>query len=231
MEINTWVSFVLYAVTGRMSQADSVMKDFGPFIRRQARRQAEIHPVESKPLYRGILLDDGRPVSQHESVEVGGGVMMVGMTPPGGSMIGDDGCVPHALDAMTFVSHTEDLDCAKWFASPNTVMGEFVSALHPGARGYIVRMEKPSAPLLWHHSWREAWMPDGRDRISLESACMKHPELCQYTDQFQWNARTQTEAILEVSPERLKIEEVGDLDVKSLDKQFCHPRFLAQQEG
>ena len=158
IEINTWVTFVLYAVTGGMSQADSIMKDFGPFIRRQARRQAALHPVESKPLYRGILLDDGRPVSQHESVEVGDGVMMVGMTPPGGSMIGDDGCVPHALDAMTFVSHTEDLDCANWFASPDTVMGAFVSALHPGARGYIVRMEKPSAPLLWHHSWREAWI-------------------------------------------------------------------------
>jgi len=230
MEFNTWISFVLYAVTGRMAQADSVMKEFGPFIRRQAKRQAEEQPVESKPLYRGILLDDGRPVSQHDSADVGGGVLMVGMSPPGGSMIGADGCVPHALDAMTFVSHTEDLECAKWFASPDTVMGSFVATLHPGARGYIVRLEKPTTRVLWHHSWMDVRMPDGRGRIPLVSACLQHPELRQYADQFQWNARTQNETIIEPGPERLKIEEVDDLDVKALDKRFCHPSFLGQQE-
>ncbi len=229
LEINTWINFVLYAVIGRMAQADSVMKKFGPFVRRQAKRQAEFQPVESKPLYRGILLDNGRPVSQHESVEVGGGVLMVGKSPPGGSMIGDDGCVPHALDAMTFVSHTEDLECAQWFASPDTVMGAFVSSLHPGARGYIVRMEKPSTPVLWHHSWMETRMPDGSGWIPLAAACLEHPELRQCADQFQWNAKTQTETILEPYPERLKIDDVGDLDVRTLDKRFCHPSFLNQE--
>ena len=231
-DFNSWISFVLYAVTGQMAQADAVMKQHGPGVRRHAKRQRKLVPIKEKPLFRGILLDNGRPVSNHSFFEEGelAGIVMSPGRREGEpeSLIGDDGCVTHAIDTMRFVSHSEDLECAQWFATPEAAISGFVKALHPDVRGYIVRLEKPSSTVLWHHKWSAARMQGGLS-IPLVQAALQHPHIAPFTDQFHWNARNQSEVILEPSSERLKADPVGPVDVKDLDRRFCHPLFLGQQ--
>lgn len=233
-DFNYWISFVLYAVTGQMAQADAVMREHGAGIRRQAKKQRKLVPIREKPLYRGLLLDKGRPVSNHaffEAGEISGIVMNPGRREgEPESVIGDDGCVAHAIDTMQFVSHSEDPECAQWFATPETAISGFVKELHPDARGYMVRLEKPPSTVLWHHKWQAARMQGGLS-IPLVQAALQHPHIAPFADQFHFNARNQSEVILAPSSERLKIEPVEQVDVKALDLKFCHPAFLAQQGG
>ena len=231
-ELNSWISFVLYAVTGQMKEADGLMREHGPSIRRHAKRQKKLMPFKSKPLFRGLLLDNGRPVSNNAFFDLGdlGGIMVEPGRREGveESAIGDDGCVKHAIDSMLFVSHSEDLECAQWFATPEAAVSGFVTKMHPDVRGYVVRLDEAPSRVLWHHSWMTARMLDGFS-VSLVEAAIRHPDIRPFYDQFQWNAKNQSEVILEPSSERLKVDPVEEIDVKALDRKFCHPIFLAQQ--
>lgn len=233
-DANCWISFVLYAVTGQMAQADAVMRESGAAVRRHAKRQRKLVPIKENPLFRGLLIDNGRPVSNHaffEAGEIAGIVMNPGRRDgEPESVIGDDGCVAHAIDTMRFVSHSEDLGCAQWFATPEAAVSGFVAELHPNVRGYVVRLERPSSTVLWHHKWQACRMQGGMS-IPLVQAALQHPHIAPFADQFHFNARTQSEVILEPSSERLKIVPVEEVDVKALDRKFCHPVFLAQQEA
>ena len=233
--MNCWISFVLYAVTGQMREADAVMKEHGAAVRRHAKRQLALIPIARKPIYRGVLLEDGlRPVSANQFFDSGdlGGVFVRPVPRADGSdtVVDEEGCVAHAIESMSFVSHSEDIECAQWFGSPESAVSGAVAVVHPGARGYIVRLEKPPTLVLWHHSWTSTRMPRGF-RISLDECARQHPHIREVADQFVWNAKTQKEVITMPSSERYKLEPVGEVDVKALDRKFCHPLFLAQREA
>ena len=226
-ELNCWISFVLYAVTGKMREADAVMKEHGDLVRAQARRQRKLSPIKERPLYRGIVLQNGCAISNNSAVELGGfGIAVSLPVDPGPNLIGEDGCVSHALEEMEFVSHTEDLECAQWFASPDAAVSAFASAVRPGIRGYVVRLPKPPSTVLWHHSWTDARTSGGR--IPLSAAALQHPHIAPYVSQFLWNLETQKEVITMPSKRRFKIEPLKDVDVKALDRRFCHPDFLEE---
>lgn len=221
-DMNCWIAFVLYAVTGRMREADIIMREHGASVRRHAKKQRILMPFKAKPIFRGMLFDNGRSISSN-SLD---GVIAKPAPCPDGSdiVIGEDGCVDHAIEPMSFVSHSEDLECAQWFASPQAAISEFVVALRPHIRGYTIRLKRPPACVLWHHSWTDARI-QGESPIPLSVAAMRHPHICEFADQFRWNARTQSEVITEPTSERYKLEPVGDVDVKALDLKFCHPAF------
>jgi hypothetical protein len=56
-----YVSFVLYAIYGKLTEADAIMRAIGEPIRAIAAQIAEDRPIEVRPLYRGLLLDPAKP--------------------------------------------------------------------------------------------------------------------------------------------------------------------------
>lgn len=224
-EVNCWISFVLYAVTGRMQQADAIMRLYGDKVRAQAKRQRKLMPIPKKPLYRGIVLENDRPISNNEAIFDDGELLVVAKPPdPGPRVIGDDGRVDHALAGMHFVSHTEDRSCAQWFAAPHSAVSAFAYRLHPNLRGYVLSLPEPPSLVLWHHSWTTARTPTVH--ISLEDCALQHVEIAPYASQFSWNMKTQKEVILEPSSKRLEIEPLEYVDVNFLNEKFCPPQFL-----
>jgi hypothetical protein len=60
-DINAWINFVLYAVLGKLGEADSIVRKHGQQVRSVARFLRRECPIPSAPLYRGMLLDPRRP--------------------------------------------------------------------------------------------------------------------------------------------------------------------------
>jgi len=118
---------------------------------------------------------------------------------------------------FTFLSWSEDLDVARWFASPQTEIGLEVGRLKPTYRGYLITRE-PALPsqLLFHHSWR-ALFP-------FEAAAMIHPAFdVELARQVHWNLHTQREVItlpLDEDPTPLAIDV---LNTAQLDERFAPP--------
>jgi hypothetical protein len=58
--VNLYVNFVMYAIYGKLDEADALMRIAQDPIRHVADRLAELHPIELSPLHRGMLLEPGR---------------------------------------------------------------------------------------------------------------------------------------------------------------------------
>lgn len=56
-DFDFYLNFVLFAVGGKMSEADAMMRTFTAPIQRAADQLCARHPFEVKPIYRGMLLD------------------------------------------------------------------------------------------------------------------------------------------------------------------------------
>ena len=59
-DVDLYLNFALHAILGRLGEADALMSVAGDDIRAVADRLSAQHPIEPKPLYRGILLDPDR---------------------------------------------------------------------------------------------------------------------------------------------------------------------------
>jgi hypothetical protein len=60
-DLDLYLNFVLHAVLGKLSEADALMSMVGDQIRSAAERIAAHHPLPPAPLYRGLLLEPGKP--------------------------------------------------------------------------------------------------------------------------------------------------------------------------
>lgn len=59
---NAYLNFVLYAVLGRMAEADEVMRRHSDAIESVARFLAKQRPIAPAPVYRGMLVDPAVPL-------------------------------------------------------------------------------------------------------------------------------------------------------------------------
>lgn len=109
--LNLYINFLLYAIVGRMAEADSLLRKY-----KQKIYDAADHSLRGlNPnflAYRGILLHPS-------SVEQYGNKIM-------------------SHEKLTFISFSEDKDVAHWFADPKSVMSSYVSTMDPGVRGYTI---------------------------------------------------------------------------------------------
>lgn len=60
---NAFINFSLYAVLGKMAEADDLMRRFGDGIKRVAAVLAARFPLRPSSLYRGMLVDPATPVT------------------------------------------------------------------------------------------------------------------------------------------------------------------------
>ena len=56
-DLDFYLNFALHAILGRLGEADALMSIAGDEIRAVADHLAAQHPIEPKPLHRGLLLD------------------------------------------------------------------------------------------------------------------------------------------------------------------------------
>lgn len=65
-DVNVYINFSLYAVLGMLAEADDMLMKYGSRIRRVAAYLTQQSPIQSVPLYRGMLVDRGAPVRLDE---------------------------------------------------------------------------------------------------------------------------------------------------------------------
>ena len=64
--ISLYINFALHAVLGRMAEADQLMRIAGDDVRTVANALAERHPIEPRPIYRGVMLDPSKPYQMND---------------------------------------------------------------------------------------------------------------------------------------------------------------------
>lgn len=56
-DINVWINFSLYAILGKLAEADDLLERHGAAVHRVADYLAKEMPIAPSPLYRGMLVD------------------------------------------------------------------------------------------------------------------------------------------------------------------------------
>lgn len=183
-DFNVYITFVLYAVFGRIPQADTVMRKHGASVRKVAAWLRRQHEPQLKTLFRGILLEP-------EEVK--------------------DGTVDRN-PAFTFVSLSEDMEVACWFADRTSEISGAVAAARPRTRGYLIELrDPPLKDVLFHHSWGPLLpMPEGY--VDLRLAAARHPEIREEAGQVAWNLATQQEVLTTNRRESYPVTPYEDTD-------------------
>lgn len=199
---NQYITWVLYAVLGRMAEADDVMNKHGSGIRAVARHLQKTRPPKVRMLYRGLLLEP-------EEVEEG--------------VIGQD-------PRLTFVSFSESRDVACWFADPESVMSGFVREHRPDVEGWVMEHKPKLSDILFHHRWNPIALPNGKPFL-LERAATMHPHIADQADQFAWNLSTQQEVIIKPLRKGADViaHSIAECPpTEDLDDQLTPPMFRGQ---
>lgn len=187
-DVDIYINFVLYAIYGKLSEADALMRTHGASVRRVARMISETIPIKSKQIYRGALLDPAKEIKSHAT--------------------------------YTFLSWSEDLDVARWFASTRSVISEHAIAARPELRGYLFTQSTANVRVLFHHSWANLTALFG---TPLESLALRHPLMgLDGYHQIGWALRTQREVITEPVDKLVPLA-VEIHDTEKLDLKFAPP--------
>ena len=196
-----------------MKQADRIMKDKGPAIRRVARYYRKRTRMEE-------TFDE----DPHQ-VKLPGELYRGSMLEP---QLVKRGRLPKE-PLLTFVSWTADADVACWFAHPDSFVSGFVKMMRPRARGYVSVLKKPDPEqVLFHHRWNPLYLrflPSGRRHIPLAAIA---DSMGMDARQVHWNLGTQSEVIMENYLASVPVVPIEDTDcpaAKVLDARF-RPPFL-----
>lgn len=157
--INLYLNWVLYAVFGRMAEADEILREHRAEIYMAAalfRRRYNL-PAELK-LYRGVIVDP--------------------------ALVSSGTLAPDLR--LTYVSFSEDVRVARWFADPQSAVSTAVAAMFPQRRGYLIEHAPRPEEVLFHWSWGS--------NLKLVHAAMMHPHID--VAQFAWNLSRQREVIV-----------------------------------
>jgi len=199
---NVYVSWAAYAVLGRMAEADGILELHQADVYAAAREMSRAFPPDIRKLYRGVLMEPELVAS---------------------------GALAHDPQ-LKFVSFSEDLSVACWFADPASYVSGFVRQQRPTAEGYIIEhTPKYRGDMLFHHSWaNRILMPDGR-MVSLLRMAMMHPHFGEeQLHQLDWNLKTQREVILKPIAEGVSVKFWKLYDcppTKELDASYLPPVF------
>lgn len=197
-DYNYYINFVLYAVLGRMAESDALMRLYGDGVRRVAARLRTQRAVPKRPLYRGVLL--------------GLGDVIDGQLKPD--------------PRLRFISWTEDLDVACWFADPDSVMSAFMRSFRPNTQGFIVSADQPPAPVLFYYEWARGFDLAGR-RVDLAKLALPHPDMGEEGySQIRWALDTQREVITENTDKVFDVAPVDDYEcpsTRALDDALTWP--------
>lgn len=196
---NAYASWVIFAIIGRLAEADAIMRANRADIYAVARYLQNVAPVEPRRLHRGLLLH------QHE-VRKG----LVKPDPRVGS-----------------VSFSEDKGVACWFADRDASVSGYVVEQFPDKRGYLAEHTPARQDVLFHHTWRNLpgspW-PAGTDLTMLAHHT---PAVADLANQFAWALDTQSEVIVKPIQQALRVTpHPGDCDDTATLEARLQPNFF-----
>lgn len=199
--------FVILAVLGMLSESDDLMMEKGDIIRQVARYFRSQFPPPPKQLYRGMLV-------QPRDV------------PP------DQIAKPQGVQ---FVSFTEDLQVACWFAAQDTVFASVLLSQKPGATGWVGEYIPEEDEILFHYSWIDTLRQGyGTDIYELAVSIGPSIGLEDAAIQVRHHIMNQKEVICEANVV-YPIKPVENFDCKStrdLDNKFIpRPDFILAPPG
>ena len=178
-EVSTYVRFVIYAVLGKMAEADDFYDQNKAVIHKVAtaiRERTKL--VVPSLLYRGLLLKR-KPQTPF--------------------------LPPDPRGFMPWISTTENKGVACYFANPSSSMAPpDYMGFDLGKEGVIALIPGDARRVLWCHHYRHIPLSNGMTLDLFEYA--KNTLSPEYFHQFTHNALTQQEYILTNSNERLRYE-------------------------
>jgi hypothetical protein len=125
---NYYINFVLYAVTGRLCEADSLIRMYRADIGLIAHALRNLAPTRQQQLYRGVLIEPDQIKGSQ---------------------------LPLLHDPFTFTSFSEDPMVAAYFADTQTAISDLVIAQRPLVTGWIMTYQPTAEQILFHWSWKE----------------------------------------------------------------------------
>lgn len=193
-EVNFYISFILYAISGRMAEADSIMRKYSSEIKTVAAKMHNLMPRKINEIYRGLLI---------EPENLG----------PGNTISKDPN--------NTFASFSEDKQVACWFADPSSAMSQLVRMTRPRVRGWVVSTTPKREDILFHWAWGLGFPLGGR-KVGFDVLMRSHPEFVTFSS-LERSIRSQKEVILLPTEEiftAVPVEKASCLSTSELDTRF-----------
>jgi len=213
--INVYKQFIVAAILGQISAADSIIRQYRSDIYRVAAYLQQLDPQAIDVVFRGLLIEPG---------QVRGGK-------------------PLQPEIGEFASYSEDLQVACWFAIPNTWIAGTLVEGRPNVVGWIGEHVPKASEIIFHHNQTKT-VNDLPGPSLVDFARMLASNLdpartaAEGPDwamaQIGWSLNTQQEVILKKdTPLRLtRVEEYSCSAVEPLDKRFRYrPSFILAPPG
>jgi len=128
--MNYYVNWLLYAVVGRMQEADGLLEKYQSEIYEFAGVLNRLYPVALEPLWRGVLVEPTEVVN--------------------GKLAPDP--------RLSFVSFSRDYGVAEWFADTKSIMSGYVKQIRPSVEGYIASVVPKVDDVLFDAEWARRGM-------------------------------------------------------------------------
>lgn len=184
-DVDMYINFVLHAVLGMTSEADTL-----------ATHEEFAPAIDSVAKY----LAKRSPIA---SKPIYRGILL------------DPNEPYRTLAKIKFMSWSEDLDVARWFAATRAMISEPAMQVRPQLRGYLLTQKTENVRPLFHHTWAVHFN-------GLASAAILHPFMgANGARQVAWALRTQQEVI--TAPIDALPLAVDVIDHHALDRKFGPP--------
>jgi hypothetical protein len=202
--------FVALATLGKQKDADYVIRNARANIQKVARYLRQTLPLTPKLLYRGLLIQPDKVTERR---------------------------ISGTFEGAEYISFSEDIDVACYFASPDAYIAETRMTEIPGAVGWIAEYMPELTDILFHYSWAEYLNTKApgpsiyQIYFNLEGTT---EETKQEVTQIYWNLKTQKEVMCRtgIPLEVAEMEGYNCPDAQTLDNRFIpRPDFVLAPPG
>jgi predicted RNA-binding Zn-ribbon protein involved in translation (DUF1610 family) len=204
-------TFVVLAIVGRQKAADSVCRNNIREIERVASYLNSISPIDAQRCYRGLLIEPDDVVNNQ---------------------------VAGQFQSATYISLSEDLEVACWFADTNAFISDFRMQQVPRSVGWIAEYVPAGDDIIFHHSWTDYLNSAAPGPNLYEAMADIAPQIGmppqEAVMQLQWNLKTQEEVILKtgIPLEVRRVETYNCPETQELnDKYRPRPDFILAPDG
>lgn len=208
-DYTTYKTFVALAILGMQAEADQLLK--ASSAKRAVNRiLGELRTISTvlKTVFRGLLLENWTASSASGRYE-----------------------------GVEYVSFSEDLQAACWFARYDSFISEFVAKLKPKAEGFIGEYTPQMDEIMFHYSWIDHLhsLPGPNVfQITQQLEMQLGRQSGELISQLHWNLKSQQEVLLipDITYKVAPITNYACLPTSDLDKQFRQrPDFIIAPPG
>lgn len=195
-EVNPYISFILYAILGKMAEADNLMKQHQRAIYTAAVKLQNFNPPNLRKIYRGLLIEPEN--------------------------MGQPGNIISRNPDVEFVSFSEDKDVACWFADTESLISFVAKMQRPDVEGWMIEYTPKMDEILFYWKWGLEF-PFAGKIIDFNFFAQRHPDPAIHTNDYRVTLRQQKEYIikpLDVDFAAIEHADAGCPPTIELDSKF-----------